>query len=203
MKILLPIIFGLITLSSFGQSCDTIVEGEKYNCIDKSGLKQGTWLTFSKEYYACFDTIGSMTISSTGNYIDGRKEGKWIQYPTSRWKSLSWIEQEYTKGKLILEEEIGMNRIMKTTNFFEDGSWKTQNYSDLKYEILCSTDSVCSGKVTGIINQEIKINGKLSCEHGGCILINSEEKTLATFNIEKIDSIIGNISYGYYIDELK
>ena len=71
---------------------------------NEDGLKQGTWTNRGSN---CFQSYFSWY--EKGDYIDGKKEGTWLQYlPPARWDDGWCKEKRYHQGKVVESKEVNM-----------------------------------------------------------------------------------------------
>ena len=187
---LLSIVFLVTSISSFGQTCDTI-KGRVINCIDSNGLKQGLWEDgvydwrqqenygpvsgFCKTAPLVRTKIG---VTATGSYRDNKKIGTWKHFGGSH---LGAVERELTYND---------NGTITEKNFI---------YSSV---IEYSNDSTL---ITGFIyHRGDTINVFCSNKKGTFKLDN--DKVLLTFDCRdffNFDFELSRLAYGVYDREIK
>lgn len=134
MKFALFLLFGLLPILSFSQSCET-VEGVQMNCIDSRGLKQGYWKERKKYATAGLITEAvrkdkSQNLDSVyhtvaeGYYKDSKRIGTWTDYGEN-WHLVS-VQREltYLGDGSVAERSFGGNSEIK----FNADSTKISGY---------------------------------------------------------------------------
>src|SRR5690554_6509362 len=148
---ILIILLLTFSLSTLGQTCDTI-NGKLINCADAIGLRQGHWeLTKKKILVSSYGGLGSKEGCryfekaeyypfAKGEYRDNKKVGTWEYYSGDK---LANLEREIT--------------------YYKDGSIKDNNMFE-QYKIMISNDTL---KVTGQVyhNLDTLI---LNCQNRNC-----------------------------------
>lgn len=180
MNLLLTVLFGLLPVLSFGQSCETI-DGKRMNCTDSLGLKQGYWQERKK-----YSTAGLVTeaarkdksqnldsVSHTvaeGSYRDGKRIGTWRDYGEN-WHLVS-VQRELT--------------------YLDDGSVVERNFIE-KSKIKFNADST---KVSGYI----VLDGdtiSMACKNGRCSFSLGKGKEFLQFGYND------KYSFTYNLNRLK
>jgi len=186
---ILTILLLTISLTTYGQTCDTI-DGKLINCTDTAGLRQGYWeLTKKKILVSGYGGLGSKEgcryfekaeyyPRSKGAYKDGKKIGTW----------------DYYSG----EHLISLDR--KIT-YYEDGSIKDDNSAD-RYMLNISSDTTV---ITGQFYHDLD-SIRINCRENKCLLTFTSGQELMSFQISDIDKLeyeLLRLKIGVYDREIK
>lgn len=213
MKYLLCVLTAcLFNIYSFGQQ----IRKDTLNFTDSNGLKQGHWILYWKDIdtlaFCRLDQYKDFRLNTKfeeGDFIDGKKEGLWIQYDAGG--HISWKKQ-FKHGKVEgIYEVFYPSGILMETGYWKDGKQRGQNFvyyenGNLQYEGCHDSDAKLIGYSiqyysNGIIKDiSYRYNGK---KEGYSLLYDSlgYEKSKKYFKagIEIRDSIIFNVE----LDALK
>jgi len=185
----LTILLLIFSLSTFGQTCDTI-NGEPINCIDASGLKQGHWeLTKKKILVSGYGGLGSKEGCryfekseyyplAKGEYSDNKKIGTWEYYSGNK---LANLERKIT--------------------YFKDGSIEDENLLD-RYKIKISSDTL---KVKGQLFHYLDTMN-IDCQTNNCSIRLSDDQLIMSFEFSDMDKLefeLLRLQMGEYNREIK
>lgn len=186
---ILTILLLIISLTTYGQTCDTI-DGNLINCTDTAGLRQGYWeVTKKKILVSGYEGYGSKEgcryfekaeyyPRSKGNYKDGKKIGTW----------------DYHSG----EHLISLDRQI---TYYEDGSIKDENLAD-RYVLNISSDTKV---VTGQLYHDSD-SISIDCQSNKCLLKLSNGQELMSFHFTDLDKLeyeLLRLNIGVYDREIK
>jgi hypothetical protein len=186
---ILTILLLTISLTTFGQTCDTI-NGEVINCVDTNGLRQGHWELTKKK----------ILVSGHGGL--GSKEG--CRY---------FEEAEYyplAKGEYVNDKKIGTweyysgdksGRLERKIRYNGDGSIEDDNLTD-RYLITISSDTL---DVKGQLYHDLDTMN-IDCQTNICFVELSNGQKLLSFefaDMDKLDFELLRIQMGVYNREIK
>ena len=185
----LTILLLLLTLTAYGQKCDT-VDVKLVNCVDASGLRQGYWELNKKKILVSghrgygskdgcryFEEAEFYPLAK-GEFRDGHKVGIWEYYSGDYLASLD--------RKII---------------YYEDGSVKDDNIAD-HYKLDISSDTLnVSGQFYHGLDTMI-----IDCQNQSCLIrvSNGEEITSFEFvNMDKLKFELLRFKLGQYDREIR
>lgn len=191
MKALILLLFILVYLETYGQTCDTI-EGRIVNCSDSGGLKYGEWEFWNfqwrqKENYGPVPGFCQTaplihtrtTLRSKGKYLEDKKIGRW----------------EYFEDN---GDAYGVSRV----EIYEpDGSVKVVSDSKLVTTLYNQDSSL----VTSTVIAQDKDTVYVSCENGNCTASFMDTEFIR-FALKNLDFEQYRIVFGMYqrkIGEIK
>ena len=186
---ILTILLLTISLTNYGQTCDTI-DGELINCTDTAGLRQGYWeLTKKKILVSGHAGLGSEEGCryfekaeyyplAKGTYKNGKKIGTWEYYSGDHLTSLD-----------------------RKITYYGNSAIKDENLIE-RYVINISQDTaVISGQFYHHLDS-IDIN----CHKNKCVLTLSDGQELLSFpftNMDKLEYELLRLKIGEYDRDIK
>lgn len=186
---ILTIFLLTISLTTFGQTCDTI-NGKLINCVDSNGLRQGQWeLTKKKILVSGYGGLGSKDGCryfekaeyyplAKGAYKDNRKIGTWEYYTGDKSANLE-----------------------KKITYYVDGSIEDENLLD-RYTIEISSDTL---KVNGQLYHDLGTLN-IACQTGVCSINLSDGQQVMSFDFVDMDRLefeMLRLQMGEYNREIK
>ena len=186
---ILTILLLTISLTTYGQTCDTIDE-KLINCVDTNGLRQGYWELTKKEILVSgYGGLGSKEGCryfekaefyplAKGEYFDDKKIGTWEYYSGDK--------------SATLERKI---------TYFDNGSIKDENLSD-RYLIEISMDT---SKVKGQLYHDLD-TVIIECHSKFCTIQLSDNQLLTSFefvDMDKLELELLRLQMGVYNREIK
>ena len=189
MKQYLCLIHLVISLTAYGQTCDTI-DGKFINCIDSTGYRQGYWeLTEKKILVSGYNGFGSKEgcryfeeaeyyLRSSGNYKNGKKVGTWNFYSGEQLVSLD-----------------------RKITFYENGSIKDENLGG-RYTLNINNDS---SAINGQFFHDLD-SIRIDCKANKCILKLTYGQELMSFQFKDLDKVeyeLLRLNLGVYDLEIK
>jgi len=162
----------LFSLTTFGQTCDTVA-GKFINCVDAAGFRQGYWELQKKHVlFSGYSGFGSEQGChyfeeakyfplAQGHYSDNKKVGTWDHYSGDRLVSLD-----------------------RRITYFQNGSVKDEHLVD-RYTLEINQDT---SSVSGMFYHRLD-SIKIECQEEKCSYTLSTGQKLTTFSFAKFDTL--------------